>query len=391
MSSHLFKFSYAKPDREKEEKAEKKRVEKADKERVEKSKLAKDKNEYIETWRQGKIVEKEELEQKKVVTHSKNIADAIWEAWTLGDNERKEIFKDSEIKLNTDIKNKYQGIYKDIKNKFPDIDIDFYIMCLRRNRTLHNIIDLQTINYNKYIAYKLLELINDYEGKTGLRISFNENSENINIANIFSEISKSYRPRNNMITNPHYILVDQQRLIERQQQQRQQQTQVHQSELLIKIPIDAILDRFNNSKAFIKELDAKIFMDNVNIQWTILQNAIKNNLFKASPKPSPKPSPKASAKSSSPKASPKASAKSSSPKTSPKASPKTSPKTSPKPSPKASAKSSSPKASPKASPKTSSPKASAKSSSPKASPINRDDMAELSMEELFAKLAKNNT
>jgi hypothetical protein len=379
MSSRLFKFGYVKPDREKEDKERMKRVEKANKEIVEKSKLAKDKNEYIETWRLGKIVEKkEDLEQKKEVTHYKNIADAIWEAWTLGDNERTEILKDSEIKLNTDIKNKYQGIYKDIKNKFPDIDIDFYIICLSRNSTLHNIIDLQTINYNKYIAYKLLELINDYEGKTGLRISFNENSENINLANIFSEISKSYRPlnnmQNNMINNLRFTL-DQQQLIERQQQ-RQRQAQVRQSELLIKIPIDAILDRFNNSKAFIKELDSKIFMNNVNIQWTILQNAIKNNLFKALPKSSPKPSPMPL-----PKPLPKPS-----PKISPKVSSKTSPKVSPKASPKTSPKSSLAKSSLA---KSSSSKTSPKSSSPKASHINRDEMTGLTMEELFAKLAKS--
>jgi reticulocyte-binding protein len=96
VSSRLLALGYAKPDREKEEKAEKKRiekerkerVEKADKERVEKSKLAKDKNEYIETWRQGKIVEKEDKER---------------------------IEKE---KLLSDIK----SIYQDIKNKFPNID-----------------------------------------------------------------------------------------------------------------------------------------------------------------------------------------------------------------------------------------------------------------------------
>ena len=316
MSSRLFSFSYAKPDREKEEKAEKKRIEaeKADKERIEKEKLF------------------------------------------------------------SDIK----SIYQDIKNKFPDIDIDFYIMCLNpqenqkyRYDKLYNI-DLQTLNYNKYIAYKLLELMYEYDN----------NNNRINRI-LISEYILSRMPPIAFAGYRH-------------------------------APQKIIL----NSKAFIKELDSKIFMDNVNIQWTILQHAIKNNLFKTSPKPSPKPSPKTSPKTS-PKPSPKASAKSSSPKTSPKASPKTSspktspkasaksssPKTSPKPSPKASAKSSSPKTSPKASPKTSSPKtspkASAKSSSPKASPkasaksssskvspINRDDMAELSMEELFAKLAK---
>jgi hypothetical protein len=67
--------------------------------------------------------------------------------------------------------------------------------------------------------------------------------------------------------------------------------------------------------------------------------AIKNNLFKASPKASAKASPKASAKSSSHKESAKASAKSSSHK-----------------------------------------------ASPKASPINRNEMNGLTMEELFAKL-----
>jgi hypothetical protein len=103
--------------------------------------------------------------------------------------------------------------------------------------------------------------------------------------------------------------------------------------------------------------------------------AIKNNLFKASPKASAKASPKASPKASA-KASPKASAKAS-----PKASAKASPKASAKASPKASAKSSSHKESAKASAKSSSHKA-----SPKASPINRNEMNGLTMEELFAKL-----
>jgi hypothetical protein len=311
MSSRLLALGYAKPDREKEEKAEKKRIEKERKER-------KEREERVEKVNKERI-EAEKAEKERI---------------------EKEMFS-------PDIK----SIYQDIKNKFPDIDIDFYIMCLNpqenqkyRYDKLYNI-DLQTLNYNKYIAYKLLELM--YYNNTNHRLGI-----------LISEyILSRMMSKKSIISNMVYIH--------------------HIKDIILK------------SKAFIKELDAKIFMDNLNIQWTILQNAIKNNLFKASPKPSPKTSPKPSPKLS-PKTSPKPSPKLS-PKTSPKASPKSSsPKASPKSSsPKASAKSSSPKASAKSSSPKTSPKASAKSSSPKASPINRDEMAGLTMEELFAKLAKS--
>jgi hypothetical protein len=287
MSSRLFSFSYAKPDREKEEKAEKKRIEaeKADKERIEKEKLF------------------------------------------------------------SDIK----SIYQDIKNKFPDIDIDFYIMCLNpqenqkyRYDKLYNI-DLQTLNYNKYIAYKLLELMYEYD-----------NTKN-RINRIL--ISEYILQRMSTIFTVGYSNAQSKAFIEKAVAYSMAYSNAQKTIL--------------NSKVFIKELDAKIFMDNVNIQWNILQHAIKNNLFKVSPRASPKTSPKVS-----PRASPK---------TSPKVSPKVSPKISPKPSPKVSPKVS-PKSSPKVSPKIS-PKSSQKSS-PKVSPKNRDEMDGLTIEELFAKLAK---
>jgi hypothetical protein len=279
MSSRLFSFSYAKPDREKEEKAEKKRIEaeKADKQRIEKEKFF------------------------------------------------------------SDIK----SIYQDIKNKFPDIDIDFYIMCLNpqenqkyRYDKLYNI-DLQTLNYNKYIAYKLLELMYEYD-----------NTKN----------------RINRILISEYILQRMSTIFTVGYSNAQSKAFIKEA-VAYNMAYSNAQKTILNSKAFIKELDAKIFMDNVNIQWNILQNAIKNNLFKVSPKVSPRVSPK----------------------TSPKVSPKVSPKISPKPSPKVSPKVS-PKSSPKVSPKIS-PKSSQKSS-PKVSPKNRDEMDGLTIEELFAKLAK---
>jgi hypothetical protein len=301
MSSRLLALGFAKPDREK---AEKKRIEaeKAEKKRIEAEKAEK------------KRIDAEKADKERI--------------------EKEKFFSD------------IKSIYQDIKNKFPDIDIDFYIMCFNpqenqkyRYDKLYNI-DLQTLNYNKYIAYKLLELMWEYKTKSILISEY--------ILQMMSTI----------------FTYDAQKIILK-------------------------------SKAFIKELDAKIFMDNVNIQWNILQHAIKNNLFKVSPKVSPRASPKTLPKTS-PKVSPKVSPKIS-PKPSPKVSPKSSPKVSPKISSKASSKSSpkiSPKSSPKVSPKISS-KTSSKSSpkispkiSPKSSPITRDEMVGLTMEELFAKLAK---
>ena len=244
----------------------------------------------------------------------------------------------------------YMSIYQDIKNKFPDIDIDFFIEYLNTyhidetGKKIYHInfgiieslykIDLKTINYNKYIAYKLLKIIQSCQ---------------ISIPSL----------KYNIIINEYLLFFN---------------TGYEYSIGIKKL------------KDFINMLDAKIFMDNVNIKWSMLQFSIKNNLksnyisasmpipksipkpiSKSIPKPIPKSIPKHAPKMSS--KSPKMSSKS--PKMSPK-SPKMSsksPKMSSK-SPKMSSKS--PKMSPK-SPKMSpkSPKISPKMSpkmSPKSSP-----------------------
>jgi hypothetical protein len=106
MSSRLFALGYAKPDREKEEKERMKRVEKEDKESIEKTKA------------KAKLL--------------------------------KEAEKESEQRLSS--------FYNDVKNKFQDIDIEFLRICIH-NRQLYKLynIDLYAIDYNKYIAYKLLK------------------------------------------------------------------------------------------------------------------------------------------------------------------------------------------------------------------------------------------
>ena len=285
-----------------------------------------------------------------------------------------------------DLFDSYMSIYQDIENKFPDIDIDFFIEYLNSydidetGKKIYHInygiiqslykIDLKTINYNKYIAYKFLKIIQSCQ---------------INIPRI----------GNNIIINEYFLFFNTGKE-------------------------DASIKKI---KDFINKLDAKIFMDNVNIKWNMLQHSIKNNLksnYNSTSKPVPKPVPKPI-----PKPVPKPI-----PKQVPKPIPKQVPKPIPKPFPKMSSKSpkmspqspkmsskspkmssKSPKMSPQShkmsskspkmsskSPKMSSksPKMSSKSpkmssKSPKMSPqspINHKEMQDLSMEELFAKLAK---
>jgi len=302
MSSRLFALGFAKPDREKEEKERMKRVEKEDKAKAKLLKEAeKEKN------AKERVIQEKELKQKDIdrvfkeyqLKYPKSLATELCISYSSNDEQLKGFF------------NIFSSIYQDIENKLHDIDIDFFIECLNSYgigedgkryyhlnvnyiRNIYNI-DLKIINYNKYIAYKLLKIIQ--------------------LTNKF----KFDGIANNLIVSEYLLCY-----------------KAYGREKVI-----------NLLKKFIKDLDAKIFMDNVNIKWNILQHAIKNNLYKMPANASPK----ASAKSSSPKASPKASTKSSSPKASLKTS----------------AKSSSPKASPK-------------------SPINRNEIAGLSMEDLFAKL-----
>ena len=267
-------------------------------------------------------------------------------------NERIEKEKIEKERINLSLEEllqRYRTIYPDIQKRFPNININFIKNNYNNKTKLFNI-NIKKLNYKDYIAYKLLKIL--------LKFKIQENTRLKMLLKIEKQGNTLFK-KNKFILNEQYIS-DTYNL----------ENKYHSIYLEKILNLEKTIFEFIN---FIKDIDDKAFMDNINIKWNMLQHTIKNNLkpqYNTSPKSiSPKRSPKSiSPKSISPKSiSPKRSPKSISPKRSPKSiSPMISPKSI---SPKRSPKSKSPMRSPKSiSPKSISPKRSPKSISPMKSP-----------------------
>ncbi len=208
----------------------------------------------------------------------------------------------------------YRSAYQDIKNRFPNINIEFVKDNYNTASKLYNI-NVKKLSYDKYIAYKLLKILithtnkeNKIFGTFKLDKVLDKVLDEKLITKKYTECYELYNSENTIDYYNSGIVKKHERLVNNLLE-------------LEKMILDFI--------KFVKDIDEKAFMDNVNFKWEIMQYIKEKSLKpifnpKISPKTSPKISPLPSYKSS-PKSSPKTS-----PKTSPKISPKLSPKASPK-------------------------------------------------------------
>jgi len=212
----------------------------------------------------------------------------------------------------------YRYIYQDIKNRFPDINIEFVKDNYNTSLTslkLYNI-NVKKLNYNKYIAYKLLKILITYTCKIkgGALLAWHKLEHKLDLSKEKLDeklITKLYAIYYENYNN--YLYDDRPSSI----------IQYHENLIDNLLGLERMILDFNK---FVKDIDDETFMDNVNFKWEIMKYIKEKSLKtkfnpKTSPKSSsPKTSPKTSPKSSSPKMSPKTSPKSSSPKMSPKTS-----------------------------------------------------------------------
>ena len=139
----------------------------------------------------SKAIKNIEKKEKEVEIKEKRKANLEKELKEMELHEKKELqIKDSDEKFDVMLQeslNIYKSVYKDIKVKFPDIDLEFFIERLNSDsireddkksnylnigsiiESLYHI-DLKSLNYNKYIAYKLLKNIESIVKKDGYTV-----------------------------------------------------------------------------------------------------------------------------------------------------------------------------------------------------------------------------
>ncbi len=152
----------------------------------------------------------------------------------------------------------YRSIYSDIKNRFPDCNIEF-IKDNISSKSLYNI-DLRNLNYNNYIAYKLLKI---------LRTSQQHHIKHGNYA-------FRYEDKITYIMSENYIAKQYTKYYETYEYdsipfQLFKFNKINLSSYVAsahKKLIDNLLDlekEITYFIKFVKDIDAKAFMDNVNL------------------------------------------------------------------------------------------------------------------------------
>jgi hypothetical protein len=136
----------------------------------------------------------------------------------------------------------YRTIYPDIQKRFPNININFIKNNYNNKTKLFNI-NIKKLNYKDYIAYKLLKIL--------LKFKIQENT-----------ILK----RNKFILNEQYISDEYNKILKN--------NIVNELRNIYILNLEKTIFKFIN---FIKDIDDKAFMDNINIKWNMLQHTIKNN------------------------------------------------------------------------------------------------------------------